>query len=117
MPTRPRHGCRAQGCPELISRGSFCSAHWQLAPADLERGNSAARGYGRRWRKLREYIIARDPFCRSCSARWYVDETGPLVISTDVDHIIPRRAGGSDGDDNLQGLCKGCHSRKTASGA
>lgn len=30
-----------------------------------------------------------------------------------VDHIQPRRAGGSDEHANLQSLCHACHSRKT----
>lgn len=34
--------------------------------------------------------------------------------STDCDHIQPRNMGGSDDRINLQGLCHGHHSRKTA---
>lgn len=30
-----------------------------------------------------------------------------------VDHVVPRRAGGSDAPANLQLLCGRCHSRKT----
>ncbi len=63
------------------------------------------RGYGARWRKLRRLVLARDPICRA---------PGCNQASTEADHIKPRREGGSDGLDNLQGLCKPCHSSKTA---
>jgi len=33
---------------------------------------------------------------------------------TEVDHIIPRQDGGDNSRENLQSLCKSCHSRKTA---
>ena len=34
--------------------------------------------------------------------------------STTADHVVDRADGGSDDDDNLQGVCTGCHSSKTA---
>ncbi len=68
-------------------------------------GGSAPRGYGARWRKLRGMILARDPFCQA---------PGCHEWSTEVDHIKSRENGGTDHPDNLQGLCKPCHSRKTA---
>lgn len=44
-----------------------------------------------------------EPTCRVCGAR-----------ATDVDHVVPKRAGGPDAHSNLQSLCHSCHSRKTA---
>lgn len=33
--------------------------------------------------------------------------------ATDVDHILPLWVGGTNRDDNLEGLCVDCHKRKT----
>lgn len=98
MPTAPRPPCpvcrRAGpcGCAALRSR-----AH------DARRGSSASRGYGAEWRAVRAEHLAAEPACRECGAP-----------GTDVDHIVPRSRGGSDGHANLQTLCHACHSRKTA---
>jgi 5-methylcytosine-specific restriction enzyme A len=70
---------------------------------DKYRGSAASRGYGSRWRRLRRMILNQQPLCVRCGAP-----------ATDVDHIVPRAAGGDDSASNLQGLCKSCHSRKTA---
>lgn len=71
---------------------------------DASRGTTAERGYGAAWQRKRRRILARDPVCKRCDRKF----------STEVDHIIPKVRGGSDADDNLQGLCKPCHSEKTA---
>ena len=74
---------------------------------DERRGNSASRGYGHTWRRLREIVLAEQPFCVEC------ERAGRVVGATDVDHIVAKRLGGTDDLDNLQSLCHACHSRKT----
>ena len=39
-----------------------------------------------------------------------------LTAATDVHHIVPRRDGGPDEEDNLMALCHACHSRVTGQG-
>jgi 5-methylcytosine-specific restriction protein A len=102
MPTRALRACARPGCAETTAE-RYCPRH---RPAD-DRANSAARGYGGHWRKLRLFVLAREPLCRRCLAR------GRTVAATDVDHIKPRADGGSDATENLQALCHSCHSQKT----
>jgi 5-methylcytosine-specific restriction protein A len=85
----------------------MCDAHRrdQRHRQDEARGSAGDRGYGAAWRVTRARILKRDPFCRA---------PGCHEPTTDVDHIIPRRQGGTDADDNLQGLCHTHHSGKTA---
>ncbi len=73
-------------------------------PTPDRRPSAAARGYDRRWQRLRKMVLARDPVCKACGRE----------VSEHADHIQAKAAGGSDSLDNLQGLCAGCHSRKTA---
>ena len=68
-----------------------------------QRPCAARRGYGRRWQRLRRLVLQRDPFCVMCRH----------ALATEVDHIVPKSRGGRDSLDNLQGLCKPCHSEKT----
>lgn len=67
------------------------------------RRSARARGYGRRWEQLRIMVLHRDAYtCQRCGRE-----------GNEVDHIRPKRAGGQDAMDNLQTLCKPCHSAKT----
>lgn len=55
--------------------------------------------------KLRLFVLERD---------FYVcQDPGCGQAATEVDHIVPRRKGGTDSLDNLQSLCKPHHSAKT----
>ncbi len=38
---------------------------------------------------------------------------GKFVMATEIDHIIPLKNGGTNDIENLQALCKRCHSKKT----
>jgi 5-methylcytosine-specific restriction endonuclease McrA len=67
--------------------------------------SSALQGNGSttKWRKIRLRILQRDNYvCQMCG----VEE------ANSVDHIVPRAAGGSDEEWNLQTLCTSCNSSK-----
>ncbi len=75
----------------------------------LRRQNRGPRYYDTaRWKRLRAMVLAREPLCVSCLA------SGRTVTATCVDHILPLNKGGTNHEGNLQGLCAGCHSKKTA---
>lgn len=68
------------------------------------------RGYGRDWDRLRRIVFARDCGicqCEECTA------LGRVKIATEVDHKIPKAAGGTDELDNLQAINRECHRRKS----
>ena len=79
---------------------------------DKSRENSTKRGYGARWQKAREYYLKKHPLCA------LHERVGFFVDATELDHIIPAKKAPELFWDrnNWQGLCKSCHSRKTAKG-
>lgn len=74
-----------------------------------DRGSSNARGYGWTWQKRRARWLRAHPLCAICQAN------GRVTAATELDHIKPKAHGGTDADDNLQGLCAECHARKSMS--
>lgn len=66
------------------------------------RPNSAAKGYGSQWRKLRRIVLNEQPLCQRCH------HEGATV----VDHIVAKEKGGTDERSNLQSLCHACHNSK-----
>jgi 5-methylcytosine-specific restriction protein A len=110
MPTRAARACPGCSKPTTDRRCPRCAPRAaareqaRLAAVDARRPSPAARGYDGKWKALRVEILTRDPVCVLCRKR----------DSKHVDHITPKRAGGSDHPSNLQGTCWPCHSRKTA---
>jgi 5-methylcytosine-specific restriction protein A len=100
-PWQPAVPCRHPGCPNLD-----CQVHGQRAPDN--RPSAAARGYDRRWQRLRRMYLRAHPICE--------DEEGCDQAATEVHHRIARAAGGTDEWDNLQALCHSHHSKKTIRG-
>ena len=56
------------------------------------------------WRRIRERVLARDGHC--------CQQCGDTESKMHIDHIVPKRLGGSDLEENLQVLCENCNLRK-----
>lgn len=98
MPTRPpRYHAREPAQPQA---------------ATPTRPSSHARGYDRRWRRLRAAHLSAHPLCVEC------ERAGIVTVATEVDHIRPHRGNATllYDPDNLQSMCKPHHSAKTARG-
>jgi 5-methylcytosine-specific restriction protein A len=62
-----------------------------------------------RWRRLRRAFLAEHPLCAECH------QAGRIEPAIDVHHINARESNQEIAFDwdNLQSLCKACHSKKT----
>jgi 5-methylcytosine-specific restriction protein A len=110
MPNAPLQPCSNPGCRELVKTGR-CSAHQaqKYKQQDERRESSSKRGYDAVWRKLRKLKLNADPLCEEHL------KSNRVVEANEVDHIIPIREWpeGRLVWENLQSLCKPCHSQKT----
>ena len=80
---------------ERIRRGQLR----QAVPVDR------SKPYNAEWKRFRLWYLRRHPRCVVCGK-----------AANEIDHIEPMTKGGSKFDlDNLQAMCKRCHSRKTRS--
>jgi len=100
--------CSHAGCSNIALDGCrVCEKHGgkTAMPDGVSKKKLSAhkRGYGIVWRRLRKMVLAEEPFCKVC-------ETNP---SEEVDHILPKFKGGTNERENLQGICKECHLKKT----
>jgi 5-methylcytosine-specific restriction protein A len=106
VPWARARACVVPLCPGLVTspHAYRCPPHQAAydATVDARRPSSSARGYGVGWARVRRAYLDAHPLCAMCGA-----------LSTDVDHIKAKRAGGSDHPSNLRALCHGCHSRRT----
>lgn len=111
MPPRAKRPCRQQLCPgKTTARHGYCDLHASLASGWNRPGRATAeqRGYDWKWRKLARQVLERDMHLCQCE-----DCKGERLPATEVDHIVPKSAGGTDEPGNLQAINRDCHARKT----
>jgi 5-methylcytosine-specific restriction protein A len=90
----------------LVRDGSNrCSAHQREAWA--KKPTATKRITGRRLQAMRASLFRRQPLCPECEA------LGLVVLATQRDHIVSLEEGGTDTDDNTQGLCDQHHEAKS----
>ena len=106
MPHSAPRICTHPGCNTLVLRGR-CERH-QIKRTSTTKHQKLYNSS--RWKRLRLMQLRRNPLCSHCV------EKGLLTPATDVDHIVPHNGNTSlmYDLDNLQSLCRPCHSRKTA---
>lgn len=103
------------GCPRLAVKRGRCEEHQRSEVSTRERGSASERGYGSDWRVLRAEYLRENPDCVGVVERGVrIHAAGCDGTATEVDHVVPRRLGGSDDWENLQALSRRCHARKTA---
>ncbi len=93
---KARSICTIPGCPNLAIDGR-CPVHTPQRPSRI------SDGYDQDWIKLSKAILVAYPRCAACGDH-----------ATMVDHIIPKKQGGTNDLSNLQPMCRSCHSSKSA---
>lgn len=104
MPWAAKRPCGHPGCPRLVGEGRYCREHTR--EQNQGRGSPRTRGYDAEWEQIRKQVLREEP---TCTIR-------TLCLgdpSTDVDHVVPLRRGGTNARRNLRGACHRCHSSKT----
>lgn len=123
MPARPLRPCTHPGCHKL-STSSRCEDHPYRrfeSEDSAPRASFRDRGYSSKWDRFRKAWIRQHPLCGQRldsmsgehSRCW---REGIAAYGREVDHIIPHRGDTALfwDENNLQTLCKSCHSAKTS---
>jgi 5-methylcytosine-specific restriction protein A len=107
MPMRAPTACSAQPCknPAAPNGRGRCLQH--MRQANRERSTDA---YDSTWRRFRRMVLAERPLCADC------ERQGLIVPATELHHERPVRERPDLRlvESNVTGLCKPCHSKRTA---
>ena len=104
--------CKRLGCIERSVEKGYCTHHMNNttdAPKKRIRPDYDGLYNTAWWRRTRKYLLASSPLCARCA---YYDVTTPAI---DVDHIEMHRGNETLFYDynNLQPMCRSCHSWKS----
>lgn len=109
MPRSARRGCSYGWCNRLAVEGEcYCEEHLKQVNREYERYGrdpKTKKMYGRDWDRIRLRYKREHPFCEECLKH------ERLVPTQHIHHRIPLSEGGTHAFDNLEALCKPCHSR------
>ena len=93
--------CRHAGCMRLANENRYCDRHQASIHRHgwaEQRGSASERGYGWHWAKLRAQVLFRDAgLCQPCFTHHRI------TPASEVDHILPKSAGGRDGHASAEG--------------
>lgn len=94
---------------QRISRFGYCTGEPRRELAVYQPKRDDWREYDRRWRRLSAIVAAEEPLCRMCLI------AGKVTPREHTDHIIPIEVNPALKyvRENLQSLCRSCHTRKT----
>jgi 5-methylcytosine-specific restriction protein A len=114
--------CNYPSCQIVVEPGTgYCAAHTKRVAHDRRAADNSryqnqpwrALYHNESWRILREFVLSRDPLCKLQTTDKCKQHCGDE--STVADHIRDHK-----GDtklfydrENLRGVCKPCHDRKT----
>lgn len=106
-PRRARRPCSATECGNWAVDRGLCAGHARAREDD--RGSASDRGYGARWRAIRERFLAENPWCLDCGRAAEVADHAPISRRELV------AAGDPDPDDpsHLEPRCTSCHNSRT----
>ena len=111
MAQAPLRKCAEAGCTALV-RTARCKEHKRVVNRAANEKRADPFYTASKWRKLRHVYLAQHPLCEACLQRDY------NTPATEVHHIQKRTEYPelAYAWDNLEALCKPCHSRETARG-
>jgi len=106
---RPRGGRRARSRPDALAGRTLATALTfdacgTTSGRRVRRAGARARYQQPAWRRLSDFVVARDGSCRECGSTRYLA----------AHDVIPRRDRGADHPANLIALCARCHARLEA---
>lgn len=115
MEYKPKRPCSYPNCAELVEAGEkYCKLHKPLNKRtyDDNRPSASARGYDKKWEKVRKMFLKEHPLCEDCL------RYGVYTPAQEVHHIekVKDRPDRRLDPTNLMALCKACHNRRTAKG-
>lgn len=115
MPYKPERACSNRSCPNTTKNFmGYCNDC--INERNRANPRQDQKEYNTdQWKQIRNIVLSKNPLCVVCA------EYGETTEATEVDHIKEWRTGRDKAEqwslfismDNLQSLCKSCHSKKT----